>query len=193
VHVRGIFAGSVAVVALVGASLAGADTAPVVSAHRAAVSGFAENSLAGFTAAAEAGETDIEGDVYTTKDGVLVLSHDSPLRAGKCAGPYLDVPLRELEAAQLEEMTCAGEPVARLSDAIEALRPHPGVTLRIEIKNTEQDTSEQRTADAVLLARQLADAGMTEHSILRTSTGRSPARPSTRCRRRSGSRRSRRR
>ena len=63
-------------------------------------------------------------------------------------------------------MTCRGEPVARLADVIEALRPYPAVTLRIEIKNTGEDSSDQRTADAVMLARQLADTGMTARSIL---------------------------
>ena len=152
--------------AAVGAAIAQADTTPVVSAHRAGVSGFAENSLAGFLAAAADGETDIEGDVFATRDGVLVLSHDSPLRAPACDGPHLDVPLRQLDAAEVVEMTCRGEPVARLADVIEALRPYPAVTLRIEIKNTGEDSSGQRTADAVLLARQLADTGMTARSIL---------------------------
>ena len=166
VRVRGVLAGTLTLFALTGASLAAAETAPVISAHRAAVSGFGENSLAGFRAAAAEGVTDVEGDVYATKDGVLVFSHDSPLLASKCEGPYLGVVLRELDAAQLEEMRCNGEPVALLAAVIEALQPYPGVTLRIESKSNRQDSSGQRTADAVLLARQLAGAGMTDRSIL---------------------------
>lgn len=153
-------------VVVLGPTVALAATAPVLSAHRALVSGFAENSLAGFAAAAADGITDIEGDTYVTKDDVLVVSHDSPLRAPACDGPYLDIPLRELDATQVDEMTCHGEPVARLADVIDVVKPYPSVTLRVEIKNASADTAAQRSSDAVLLARQLATSGMTSRSIV---------------------------
>ena len=65
----------VAVFTLLAPAVAFAEVPPVLSPHRAlGVSGFAENSLAAFSAAAQAGETDIEGDVFVTKDLAFVLS-----------------------------------------------------------------------------------------------------------------------
>lgn len=163
---RGVRAGILLVVGALLGPTAAAGTEPVVSAHRARVSGLSENSLAGFAAAVAAGETDVEGDTHVTRDGVLVVSHDSPLRAPRCSGPHLDVPLRQLAASQVDDMTCGGEPVARLTDVLEVLRPHPGVTLRIEIKHGQQDPSTVRRDDAVRLARVVAAGGMTPRTIL---------------------------
>jgi len=161
---------ALAVVTLAVPAIAGADGTPVISAHRAGgVSGFAENSLAAFESAARGGETDIEGDVYATKDGRFVMSHDSPLRAPQCSGPHLGVSLRALTAAQVAEMDCFGQPVARVDQVLDAVRPYPAATVRIEVKNEVNDSGALRTADAVNLARLFATAGMTQRSILQDS------------------------
>ncbi|MFL6166697.1 MAG: glycerophosphodiester phosphodiesterase [Ornithinibacter sp.] len=140
---------------------------PVVSAHRAlGISRLAENSLAAFTAAARAGETDIEGDARAIKDGTFVMSHDATLRAPRCTGPYLGLSLRTLTAAQVTKMRCSGQPVARLVDVIAAVRPYPAATLRVEVKHYGPDTSSVRSADAVRLATTLGRAGMTARSVL---------------------------
>ncbi len=166
-----------AVVVPAAPAVASADTPPLSSSHRAfstAVSahraldgsGGAENSLASFQRAARSGETDIEGDVRATKDGSFVMSHDASLRTPRCAGPYLDVPLRALTLAQVGKMTCSGEPVARLADVIDVVRPYPAAILRVEVKHAGTDASTVRTSDAVRLAKTLAGAGMTARSIV---------------------------
>jgi glycerophosphoryl diester phosphodiesterase len=156
-----------ALLTLAAPAVAFAESPPVISPHRAlGLSGFAENSLAAFEAAAKTGETDIEGDVFVTKDLAFVLSHDSPLRAPRCSGPYLDRSLRTLTAAQVAAMTCGGQPVARLDAVLAAVRPYPAATVRIEVKNEVADTSAQRTADAVRLARLFASTGWTARSII---------------------------
>ena len=150
--------------------LALAEGPPVISPHRAlGMAGFAENSLAAFTAAAKAGETDIEGDVFVTKDLTFVMSHDSPLRAPRCSGPYLDRSLHTLTAAQVGAMTCGGQPVARLDAVLAAVRPYSAATVRIEVKNEPADSGAQRTADAVRLARLFASTGWTARSIIQDS------------------------
>ena len=157
----------VAVFTLLAPAVAFAEVPPVLSPHRAlGVSGFAENSLAAFSAAAQAGETDIEGDVFVTKDLAFVLTHDSPLRAPRCRGPYLDRSVRTLTVAQVATMTCGGEPVARLDAVLAAVRPYPAANVRIEVKNETTDTSAQRTADAVRLARLFASTGWTARSLI---------------------------
>lgn len=157
----------VAVLALVAPAVAGAAEPPVISPHRAnAVSGFAENSLAAFEAAARNGETDIEGDVFLTKDGAFVMSHDSPLRGPRCSGPYLDRSLRTLTAAQATAMVCGGQPVARLGDVLAAVKPYPSATVRIELKNEVADTAALRISDAVSLARLFTATGMTARSLI---------------------------
>ena len=166
-----------AVVVPAAPAVASADTTPLSSSHRAVStavsahraldgSGGAENSLASFQRAARSGETDIEGDVRATKDGSFVMSHDASLRTPRCAGPYLDVPLRALTLAQVGKMTCSGEPVARLADVIDVVRPYPAAILRVEVKHAGTDTSTMRTSDAVRLAKTLAGAGMTARSIV---------------------------
>jgi len=165
-RVRGL-AALVAVFALSVPAIATADGPVVISAHRGLGDpGVAENSLDAFTSAAQAGETDIEGDAFVTKDSVLVMSHDSPLRAPRCSGAYLDRSLRTLTAAQVTTMTCGGAPVPRLDAVLAAVRPYLTAHPRIEIKHETGDTSAQRSADAVLLARQLSSAGMTSRSLL---------------------------
>jgi glycerophosphoryl diester phosphodiesterase len=144
-----------------------AEAPPVISTHRAhGVSGLAENSLAAFSAAAKAGETDIEGDARAIKDGTFVMHHDPTLQTPRCTGPYLGVSLRTLTAAQVATMRCSGEPVARLADVIEAVRPYPAATLRVEVKHAGTDSSTVRISDAVRLATTLNRAAMTARSIV---------------------------
>lgn len=90
-------------------------------AHRGlydAAQGVPENSLAAFRAAAEAGYG-AELDTRLTKDGVVVVSHDSNIRRMTGA----DVTVESLDFAELQQYTLGGteERVPRFSDALDIL------------------------------------------------------------------------
>ena len=58
-----------------------------VSGHRGARGLFPENTLGGFAGAMALGVTSIELDVATTRDGVVVVTHDSQLNKDIARGP----------------------------------------------------------------------------------------------------------
>ena len=90
-------------------------------AHRGlydAAQGIPENSLAAFRAAAEGGYG-AELDTRLTKDGVVVVSHDSNIRRMTGA----DVTVESLDYAELQQYKLGGteERVPRFSDALDIL------------------------------------------------------------------------
>lgn len=90
-------------------------------AHRGlydAAQGIPENSLAAFRAAAEGGYG-AELDTRLTKDGVVVVSHDSNIRRMTGA----DVTIESLDYAELQQYKLGGteERVPRFSDALDIL------------------------------------------------------------------------
>ncbi|BDU74993.1 glycerophosphodiester phosphodiesterase [Mesoterricola silvestris] len=82
--------------------------------HRGLSSLHLENSMTAFRAALQAGMDGFELDVQPTTDGVCCVLHDDDLgRTARCGGV-----LRKLRASELPELR-NGEPVPRLSDALE--------------------------------------------------------------------------
>jgi glycerophosphoryl diester phosphodiesterase len=71
---------------------------PRVIAHRGASGEYPENTLAAFSAAADAGAPYFELDVHMTRDGVVVVSHDPVL--GRTCG--LDATIGDLALAELK-------------------------------------------------------------------------------------------
>ncbi len=73
---------------------------PRVIAHRGASGDYPENSLAAFRAAADAGACYFELDVHLTRDGEVVVSHDSDLsRTCGLAASIADLLLADLKLA----------------------------------------------------------------------------------------------
>ncbi len=76
-----------------------APSLPRVIAHRGASGEYPENTLAAFSAAAAAGALYFELDVQTTRDGVIVVSHDSGL--SRTCG--IDAAIAELTFSELRQ------------------------------------------------------------------------------------------
>jgi len=110
---------------------------PRVIGHRGAAGYAPENTLAGFTVAAEQGVTCVEFDVRLTKDGVPVLLHDDDLvRTTDGSGPVAAMTLKEikkLDAGSWFDESFAGEEVPTLAEALDVIHDC-GMTPNIEIK-----------------------------------------------------------
>lgn len=102
---------------------------PEIIAHRGGRwPGTSENTLAAFTAAADAGVRWMETDVHASADGVLFAAHDPDLR--RIANrPHL---IRELPAEELDGIDLvAGGRIPRLGDLFDAL---PDALWNIDVK-----------------------------------------------------------
>jgi glycerophosphoryl diester phosphodiesterase len=146
----------------------GAPTAPgqaaygLISAHRGGDWG-PDNSLAAFEGALAADLRDIEGDVHFTTDDVAVLGHDDSLSA--CGQ---DGTVSASSWAQLEQVRCSGEPLARLSEVAAAFRgsPNRAAVLRVELKHPAGQVDPEARADAALLVSRLVEYGVADRSVV---------------------------
>jgi glycerophosphoryl diester phosphodiesterase len=105
---------------------------PLVLAHRGASRRAPENTVEAFHAARELGADGVELDVRRTRDGVLVLSHDSVITG---FGLLVEHPFERLRAAVPS--------VSTLEEAFDALA---GMIVNVEIKcfPTEPDADPER-------------------------------------------------
>ena len=77
-----------------------------VHGHRGARAMRPENTLPAFEYAIAQGVDALELDMAVTKDGVLVVSHDSELRAPVCTGPRDRVAIHDLTLAEVKQWDC---------------------------------------------------------------------------------------
>jgi glycerophosphoryl diester phosphodiesterase len=117
-------------------------------AHRGASSEVAENTLAAVRRAVELGADMVEVDVRRSKDGALVLMHDStltrttdarrvfPRRAPWRVDDFTYDELRRLDAGSWKSPAFAGEPVATLEEVLDAIGPSR-TGLLLELKSPE--------------------------------------------------------
>ena len=111
-----------------------------VIAHRGFSSKAPENTMAALKKAFDSGISHIEIDVQLSKDGEVVLLHDSSLDRttngyGKVAYKTLKE-LKELDAGSWFSSKFKGEKIPTLKEALEWL-PQEGPTLIIEVKSTK--------------------------------------------------------
>ncbi|MEJ2237097.1 MAG: glycerophosphodiester phosphodiesterase [Gemmatimonadales bacterium] len=104
-----------------------------VIAHRGASAHEVENSLAAFRAAAQLGVNGVELDVHGTKDGTLVVHHDSSAGSFRIA----ETRFGELRDHQLPN----GETIPRLSDALSTLGTDVEVFVEVKDLRAEHDDS----------------------------------------------------
>jgi glycerophosphoryl diester phosphodiesterase len=114
-------------------------------AHRGASSEVAENTLAAVRRAIAHDADLVEVDVQRTRDGALVLLHDTTLvrttdvrrvfpdRAPWRVGDFTYDEIRRLDAGSWRSAAFAGEHVPTLADAVEVVR-HSGTGLLVELK-----------------------------------------------------------
>ena len=118
------------------------DNRTLVVAHRGASSLAPENTLASVLKAMELGADHCEIDVQLTKDGEVVLLHDSLLKrtagnAGSLSEYNLDE-LREFEVGSWFGQEFSGEPIPTLTEVIRAIKGK--MLLNIEIKVPREET-----------------------------------------------------
>jgi glycerophosphoryl diester phosphodiesterase len=117
-------------------------------AHRGASSEVAENTLAALRRAVELGADMVEIDVRRSRDGALVLMHDStltrttdvqrvfPRRAPWRVGDFTYDELRRLDAGSWKSPAFAGERVATLDEVLDIIGPSR-TGLLLELKSPE--------------------------------------------------------
>ena len=134
-----------------GTALCARRQAPLVIAHRGAVHHAPENTLPSFEIAMELGAHGVETDLFITKDGVVVLSHDSTIR--RCSN-------YEGEGGRISEMTLeelreycygswfseefAGTPIPTLDEFLDLVVDVEVILL--EFKTGERDIVQQTVA-----------------------------------------------
>jgi len=120
-----------------------------ITAHRGASREAPENTLAALRKAIDYGVDYAEIDVHLTSDGVLILLHDEDFQrlAGdpRRPGELTLEQIRTLDVGSRFDRAFAGERVATLAEAIDAVRGR--MKLNIELKPTKTDR--QRLAVAV--------------------------------------------
>jgi glycerophosphoryl diester phosphodiesterase len=107
---------------------------PRIAAHRGGAALWPENSLTAFRAALTLGVELVELDVHLSRDGEVVVLHDPTLdRTTTGQGPVGERTWAELGQVTLKGTS--GEPIPRLRDVLELLRPPktPGLLLEIKV------------------------------------------------------------
>lgn len=114
----------------------GPDAPLMIAAHRAQWREYPENSLAAIDAAIEDGAEVIELDVMRTKDGHLVLMHDTTVnRTTNGSGAVADLTLEQIRELRLKEglggsqAPLTGHRVPTLDEAMELVRDRALVNL----------------------------------------------------------------
>lgn len=125
-----------------------------VTAHRGASAKYPENSMSAFKGAKELGADFIELDVAETKDGYIVVTHDTNFKrtAGVDKNVY-DMTLeevKELDVGSFFNKKFKGEKVPTLEEVILFAKDN-NIKLNIELKPTGKETDlEKKVVDLIL-------------------------------------------
>ena len=129
-------------------------------AHRGARREAPENTLPAFELAVAQGADGVEFDVQLTADGTVVVIHDETVeRTTNGTGPVVGFGLSELRGldASAGFESYAGVQIPTLADTLALLAP-TGLTLNIELKNSEEDyPGLEEQVLAAIAAHDLAD------------------------------------
>ena len=140
-----------------------------VAAHRGWKAKYPENTLKAFQAALTLGVDQLETDVRITKDGQLVLMHDSTVdRTTNGTGAVSDLTLAELKALDAGD----GQQIPTLQEFLELVKDHPTITLDIELKEYPTPGREALAYDVCdRVLKLLDDYGFAERSVINTWDG----------------------
>ncbi len=140
-----------------------------VAAHRGFSSDYPENTMSAFKAALDVGVDQIETDVRVTKDGQLVLMHDSTVdRTTNSTGKVNAFTLEELKKLDAGR----GESVPTFIELMELIKNHPTITLDIELKERPDEIDKQIAFDVCDKVIQIVeDYGFADRVVLNTFSG----------------------
>lgn len=127
----------------------------MVMGHRGDSVNAPENTIPAFLSAYENGADAVELDVQMTRDGELIILHDSSLtrttglRANVWEVDWNDI--RDLDNGSFFDPAFADTRIPRLDDVLKFAHAHDNLFLNIEIKRTGHDDGiEQKVIDAIL-------------------------------------------
>lgn len=140
-----------------------------VAAHRGWKSKYPENTLEAFRAALTLDVDQLETDVRITKDGELVLIHDSTVdRTTNGSGNVYDFTLSELKALDAGN----GAKIPTLIEFMELVKDHPTITLDIELKEYPTEGKEELAYSACDRVLKIIDNyGFTNRCVMNTWNG----------------------
>jgi glycerophosphoryl diester phosphodiesterase len=136
-------------------------------AHRGASGNYPENTLLAFQKALEIGVDEIELDLYLTKDGHLIIMHDSTVdRTTDGTGAISDLTLAEIKALDAGGVfgeQFRGERVPTWEEALELVQGKVGLNVHLKEGGNPDGHYERKVAKALI------DFHMVEDSILTCS------------------------
>jgi glycerophosphoryl diester phosphodiesterase len=136
-------------------------------AHRGASGNYPENTLIAFQKALEIGVDEIELDLYLTKDGHLIIMHDSTVdRTTDGTGAISDLTLAEIKALDAGGVfgeQFRGERVPTWEEALELVQGKVGLNVHLKEGGNPDGDYERKVAKALI------DFHMVEDSILTCS------------------------
>jgi len=147
-----------------------------VAAHRGWCSKYPENTMLAFRKAVEAGVDQIETDVRVTRDGELVLIHDSTVdRTTNGTGKVCDKLLSELltlDAGSYMGEEFKGTKIPTFREFMEYVKDLPNMTLDLELKEYPKDGREEIAYDVCDRVLAMVDEyGFTDRVVINTFSG----------------------
>ena len=147
-----------------------------VAAHRGWCAEYPENTMPAFIAATELGVDQIELDIRATKDGELVIIHDSTVdRTTDGTGNVCEMTFAEIRALDAgikkgEKFRSTRIPTFR--EFLDYIKDHPTMTFDFELK-VYPTAGNEETAHAIndRILRMIDDYGLTERCVINTWSG----------------------
>ncbi len=131
-----------------------------VTAHRGASRAYPENTMAAFAGAKELGADWVELDVQQSRDGAIIVMHDTSFRRTAGVGKQvweLDYEeIRKLDAGSFFGPEFAGEHIPLLQEVVEYARRN-GLKLNIEMKPSGHETDFEKTVVDLIAAEHFWD------------------------------------
>ena len=147
-----------------------------VAAHRGWSTKYPENTMPAFEAAVALGVDQLEFDVHETKDGELVIIHDTTVdRTTDGTGAIADMTYEEilkLDAGIRKGEEFKGLRIPTMRQVMELVKDHPTMTLDVELKVYPTQGEERcwRITDKILAM--IDEYGYTDRCVINTFSGR---------------------
>ena len=141
-----------------------------VAAHRGWSELYPENTMPAFRAALEIGVDQIETDVRVTKDGALVLIHDSKVnRTTDSTGlvcEYTLEQLRQMDAGAWKGERFRNTRIPLFTELMDLVKDHPTITLDVELKEYPEEKGQLACDVCDRVLKIIDDYGFTDRVVL---------------------------
>lgn len=142
-----------------------------VAAHRGWSEKYPENTMIAFEKAIEIGVDQIEMDVHSTKDGVIVVMHDAKVdRTTDGTGAIKEMTLEEikkLDAGIKKGEEFKGAKVPTFAEFMDLIKDHPTMTIDVELKVYPTEGQEQWAYDVCdKVLKMIDEYGYTDRCVI---------------------------